>query len=168
MEFDITWTITAIIAVSSFLSPIFVALINNHHNAKMRKIELEYNACLRKMDLMQENITRQSDIYYSDKKQAFRDFLQAIGNYGGNKEDLDTYGQLLSSANTALLFCSKENKTNIRDFLTYVDLSTLGSGYSSEILLEYNSKAMNLAESLSTELESSKPITNCADCDTGK
>ena len=33
MTFDVTWTITAIIAVSSFLSPIAVAIINNMHNS---------------------------------------------------------------------------------------------------------------------------------------
>lgn len=120
---------------------------------------------MRQLDLLQENITRQSDIYYSDKKRAFHNFLQAIGNYGGNKEDLATYGALLSAANTAFLFCTKENKINIRDFLTYIDSFTLGSGYSSKKLLEYNSKAMDLAESLSEELESSKPVTDCTNCD---
>ena len=164
MEFDITWTITAIIAASSILSQIIVALINNHHHAKMRKMELEYDTRIRQMDLMQENITRQSDIYYSDKKKSFHDFLQAIGSYAGDKDHLGTYGALLSAANTAFLFCSKENKENIRNFLTYVDSSALGSGYSVLSLLEYNAKAMNLAESLSAELESSKPIADCEPC----
>ncbi len=43
MNVNITWTITAIIAVSSFLSPIAVAIINNLHHAKMRKLELEHD-----------------------------------------------------------------------------------------------------------------------------
>lgn len=42
MTIEITWTITAVIAVSSLLSPIFVALINNRNNAKIRNLELEH------------------------------------------------------------------------------------------------------------------------------
>lgn len=34
MDFQITWTITAIIAVSSFLSPVVVAVINNRHHSQ--------------------------------------------------------------------------------------------------------------------------------------
>lgn len=43
MKFDITWSITAIIAVSSFLSPIVVSIINNKHQYAMRKLELNAN-----------------------------------------------------------------------------------------------------------------------------
>lgn len=41
MNFDITWTITAVIAVSSFLSPVVVSWMNNKHHYKMRKLELQ-------------------------------------------------------------------------------------------------------------------------------
>ena len=47
MTFNITWTITAIIAVSSFLSPIAVAIINNHHHVRIRKMELEHDEYMR-------------------------------------------------------------------------------------------------------------------------
>ena len=51
MTIEITWTITAIIAVSSFLSPIFVARINNKHQEKLRKLELEHDEYMRQLDL---------------------------------------------------------------------------------------------------------------------
>ena len=41
MKLDITWTITAIIAVASFLSPVIVTLFNNHHDYKVRKLEID-------------------------------------------------------------------------------------------------------------------------------
>lgn len=34
-------TVTVVIALSAILSPILVAIINNHHNAKMKKLELQ-------------------------------------------------------------------------------------------------------------------------------
>ena len=71
MTFDVTWTITAIIAVSSFLSPIAVAIINNMHNTKMRKIELEHDEYIRWLNFQQSTIINQFNVYYSDKKNAF-------------------------------------------------------------------------------------------------
>lgn len=41
MKFDLTWTITAIIAVTSILSPVIVTLINTHHNYKIRRLEID-------------------------------------------------------------------------------------------------------------------------------
>ena len=53
MEINITWTITAIIAVSSFLSPIAVAIINNRHHAQIRKMELKHDEYMHWLDLQQ-------------------------------------------------------------------------------------------------------------------
>lgn len=55
LKFDITWTITAIIAVSSFLSPIAVAVINNLHHAKMRRMELDYDRHIKEHLLFAED-----------------------------------------------------------------------------------------------------------------
>ena len=41
MNFDLTWTITAIIAVASILSPVFVTLLNNNHDYKVRKLDID-------------------------------------------------------------------------------------------------------------------------------
>lgn len=41
MKFDLTWTITAIIAVASFMSPVIVTLLNNRHNYKVKKLEID-------------------------------------------------------------------------------------------------------------------------------
>lgn len=71
MEINITWTITAIIAVSSFLSPIVVAIINNRHHARLRKMELEHDEYIRWLDLQQTTTVKQFDIYYADKKKIF-------------------------------------------------------------------------------------------------
>lgn len=41
MKVNLTWTITAIIAAASFLSPVIVTLINNHHDYKIKKLEFD-------------------------------------------------------------------------------------------------------------------------------
>ena len=87
MAIEITWTITAIIAVSSFISPIFVAIINNKHQIKMRRLELEHDEYMRQLDLQQQTMVRQFDIYYADKKSCFSQFFTCCWCifYGGRK-----------------------------------------------------------------------------------
>lgn len=161
MKFDITWTITAIIAVSSFLSPIAVAIINNMHHAKMRKMELEHDEYLRQMDLHQQLSVRQSDIYYADKKSAFLEFMSCAGTYSSDKQSLVNYASLHSAIDKALLFCHPVTQTLLRDFLQYVDQSVFYGGHTTDERIEYSSRLNEVAVSLNKELESTKPIINC-------
>lgn len=41
MKFDLTVTITGILAISAIISPIATAIINNHYQLKLKKLELE-------------------------------------------------------------------------------------------------------------------------------
>lgn len=157
MNFDVTWTITAVIAVSSFLSPIVVALINNRHHAKLRKMELKHDAHLRWLDLQQSTITRQFDIYYADKKKAFSDFADAAGLFSFAKEDGQAYQSLQSSVHIAMLYCNKSNYALLSDFLQYVD-SIFGDGYSLDDRDEYTKKFTSVTSSLNEELASTKPV----------
>ena len=70
MNFDITWTITAVIAVSSFLSPVVVSWMNNKHHYKMRKLELQ-------SDL----INNQISTLYNDKLTSYKKFIEVAGQY---------------------------------------------------------------------------------------
>lgn len=161
MKFDITWTITAIIAISSFLSPIAVAIINNIHQVKIRKIELEHDECLRQMDLYQQLSVRQSDIYYADKKSAFLEFMACAGAYPSDKQSLENYASLHSSIDKALLFCHPTNQALLQNFLQYVDQFVFCRGYTLEERKQYSSLLNEVAISLNKELNSSKPIINC-------
>lgn len=40
MNIDLNLTITGIIALCAILSPILTTLINNHHQSKMKKVEI--------------------------------------------------------------------------------------------------------------------------------
>ena len=158
MEFDITWTITAIIAVSSFFSPIVVAILNNHHHAKMRKMELTHDEKMRQLDLEQQAIIRQFDIYYSDKKTAFCDFLLAAGTFSASKQTFNNYGKLHETIDKALLFCNPVNQAALRNFLKYIDTSAFGGDCSPSSRLEYSATLTELAVSLNQELEMTKPV----------
>ncbi len=161
MSIEITWTITALIAVSSFLSPIAVAIINNRHHTKIRAIELEHDERLKQIDLHQQALIRQADIYYADKKTAFSAFAKASGAFSLSKQTAQTYETLHASIDTALLFCNPENQKLLIDFQNYVDAQVFGSEYSIHSRAEY-SKALNkISLSLNKELESTKPIIDC-------
>lgn len=160
MTVEITWTITAIIAVSSFLSPIVVAKINNKHQEKMRKLELEHDEYMRQLDLQQQLMVKQFDVYYSDKKAAFSDFLHAAGIYSMGKQSPRDYEALQASLQTALLFCDKNSKPLLSTFLEYAD-KILGGSYAQHEREEYSKILSSVTEALNKELSSTKPVIDC-------
>ena len=121
LKIDVTWTITAIIAVSSFLSPIAVAIINNLHQAKMRKIELDHDRQIKELNLKQQAIIRQADIYYADKKSAYSEVLRCAGTFASNKKSAEKYRALHSAIDTAFLFCSYGTRSYLDYFLELDD-----------------------------------------------
>lgn len=124
MTFDVTWTITAIIAVSSFLSPIAVAIINNMHNTKMRKIELEHDEYIRWLNFQQSTIINQFNVYYSDKKNAFADFQMLLDNFHSPKKksvNIKCFNHLL------ILPCCIVISLTMIYFLTFLNTSIIFS-----------------------------------------
>ena len=45
MKLDLTVTITAILGIAAIISPIATALINNHHQLKLKKLEYQHQIC---------------------------------------------------------------------------------------------------------------------------
>lgn len=138
MDSDNTWVITAVLAVSSFLSPIAVSIINNHHNVKIRKLELKRHI-----------VDKQLNIYYIDKQKAFANFLHTAGNILYNTDDTSSLNSLYSTAHNAILFCTKENRENILSFLKYL---TQLSSFDSEALEGFNKQLATISASLNAEL----------------
>lgn len=105
MEFNLTVTISVIIALVALVSPIAVAILNNRYQARLRKMELQHDLEVKQMDL-----------YYSEKKQAFYDLLKIAGVYriGPDRPNLE---RLQSAAYSAILFCNQENKAKIQSFV---------------------------------------------------
>lgn len=161
MNFDITWTITAIIAVSSFLSPIVVAIINNFHQARIRQIELEHDRHIRLLDIQHQASIRQLDIYYADKKNAFQDFAKCAGALSFSSNLPSHYTALHSSIDIALLFCCPENQEKLRDFMNFVETESFGNKSTQKDRIIYSQHLNDVLLALNRELESAKPIMQC-------
>lgn len=158
MKIDITWTITAVIAASSILSSILVAIINNKYQSKIRKMELEHAEHMHQLDLQQQIISRQFDIYYSNKREAFSEFMNAAGNFSAGKNSSTSYRELHSAIDKALLFCDQENQALLCNFQNYIDTKAFGEKYSLEERSTYSKTLNKISLSLNHELESSKPV----------
>ena len=59
MNIVLTWSITAIIAVASLISPIIVTFLNNRHNYKMKKLEIDSKVKQEILSKFTSTITRE-------------------------------------------------------------------------------------------------------------
>ena len=160
-SFDLSWTITAVIAIAAFLSPIFVAIINNYHSRLMRKMDIVHEEKLKDIDAYLELAKKQFDTYYYDKKTAFSDFLSAAGKFSTNKQYSSSYAEVHSSLQCALVFCNHETQTLLIKFLEYIDTTAFGQSYVSSEREKYSAHLQEIALQLSKDLASTKPTTNC-------
>lgn len=69
-KFDFTITISVIFALVALLSPIITALINNHHQLKMKRLEIQYQQKLKAVEkylnsvgkyIVYDSVANQSD-----------------------------------------------------------------------------------------------------------
>lgn len=159
MQFEITWTITAIIAVSSFLSPILVAIINNRHHTRIRKLELEYDKNMKQLDLNNQATIRQADIYYADKKQVFTEFINASCNLYIHSNGRESYDHFIASLNRAILFCNSQNQEKLKNFLSFINNEIYCKDiFNNPTCVE---RLFDLSLSLNHELELTKPVIDC-------
>lgn len=84
-EITLSLIITCIIALGSFLSPPITALINNHHQLKLKRLDLEAEQY------------KQTVLY---KRNLFENYLKQTGKVIFNKsyENLGEYGELFLQA----------------------------------------------------------------------
>lgn len=107
MTFDLTLTITAIIALAAIISPVLVAIINNHHQIKIKQLEINEKYVI---------LTFQN--YLSQLEQCSS--MKTATSFGKYRK---AYGQ-------ALLYASSESKAlmeQIDDLLQYDDTPVLSS-----------------------------------------
>ncbi len=143
MKVDSTVTLTVVIALVALISPIFVTLINNIHHTKIRKLELNHDLKL-----------KTADTYYSDKKDAFTNFLNAAGKMRTFVSDFSTQNkvsELKSAAEKVMLFCTNETELMISQFICYVEEYTKAK-YSEEDDLTFDNLLSSIADSFNQEL----------------
>lgn len=111
VSFDSTITISIILALCALFAPSITARINNKHQYKMRKLELDYD--FKKHQL---------DILYKDKYDAFIEFLNAVSEYNYD----DVYNEvarrdILTHIHKVKLQCNSDTLKELEDFQNLVD-----------------------------------------------
>lgn len=139
---DFTVTFAIILSFVAFISPIFVAVINNAHNTKIKKLEL--------INQMEQ---RQFDVYYSDKAKAFANLINSAGTLITEIGSGNSYKNIYIYFYNALLLCNEENQSLIIQLVEFVNKQLMsGEKPTHEWELEYLSKLSALTVSLNNEL----------------
>ncbi|MQW23726.1 MULTISPECIES: hypothetical protein [unclassified Lactococcus] len=118
MRFDMTFTVTVVIALSALFSPILTAIINNQHLRKMKKLDMQENNqnsyYLHKRELLEtflvciSNSTFDSDIDSTAKLNAsYYKIIPYIPN-----EEIEKFNQIINSIN------KNENKESWWEYIT--------------------------------------------------
>lgn len=143
MKFDLTVTISVLVALSAVISPIFVAIINNRYQTKLRCLEVERELALKELET-----------FYCDKKKVFDEFLIAAGQYASyttNSLPFTIMRDLPSKAYSAILFCNPNNKQLILDFLEFA-ISLYKTNRDGETISSYNIRLFEVSSALNDEL----------------
>lgn len=99
-KLDISFTITAIVALVALISPIITTLLNNRHQLNIRKLELA------------QKHTENTVLY---KRNIFENYVSALGKLNANPtpETLDEYGKYYSLAYMYLPDCLQSEMSTI-------------------------------------------------------
>ena len=102
---DIDWNaIAAMVAiVAAILSPILTAILNNWHQRKLKRLELEYQSKLKT---------------YEDKRIVFEEFTQVVGNYFQFGKCQEDFGGIVARI---LLYLPDSLQKRICDFYDSID-----------------------------------------------
>jgi hypothetical protein len=106
--FDLSISIAVIIAITALISPILVAIINNRHQFKMKKMEYEETQKLKKLEIQSDLQRHQWDTYYNKSTIVFEELANNVGNYLGYTADIEAYSKALGSINQARIYADKE------------------------------------------------------------
>lgn len=107
---DFTITISILLAICALFAPSITALINNHHQYKMRKLELTYDAQI-----------HYSDLIYRHKYDAYKTFLDIAGDYSLMNEYFEDYTKILAASQNALLLCDNLSKPLLLEFVKLIN-----------------------------------------------
>ncbi len=138
--------IPIVVALTGIVSPVVVAFMNNRHQIKMRRLELNY-----------ELSKSQIEVFYSCKKTAYDNLLQEIGQQMENNS-IVSWRNFRSAINSAILYADDESKQLIIDFLNFTEKI----GYPSDVKETklYFDKMTTLASCLNDDLRDTYSVIN--------
>ena len=137
MKLDSTITISIILAICALFAPSITAIINNRHQYKMRKLELE-------CDLKRQH----SSITYKNKYDTYKAFLDSAGDYSLMHSYAGNYTKMLACSQNALLLCDSETKSLLLKFIKGLDENMTSNRHEYTVLLS------GIADSFNCELAS--------------
>lgn len=136
-KIDPTITISIILAICALFAPSITAIINNRHQYKIRKLELQY-------DIQKHH----SDITYKNKYDTYKAFLDSAGDYSLMHDYVGNYTKMLSCSQNALLLCDGETKPLLMKFIKGLDENMTSDRHEYTILLSGISDSFNRELSL--------------------
>ena len=132
---DFTITISILLAICALFAPSITAVINNHHQYKIRKLELTYDAQM-----------HYSDLIYKNKYDTYQTFLNAAGDYSLVNESIGSYTRILAASQNVLLLCDDLSKPLLLEFVKIINSN------SSPIRNEYTQLLNKISDSFNREL----------------
>lgn len=132
---DFTITISILLAICALFAPSITAVINNHHQYKMRKLELTYDAQM-----------HYSDLIYKNKYDTYQTFLNVAGDYCLMNEYASNYTQILAASQNALLLCDNLSKPLLLEFVNFINSN------SSPVQNKYTQLLTEISDSFNREL----------------
>lgn len=100
------------LAIAAIISPIAVALLNNRHQTKLKKLELNHAKAIKALELEHHLAEKQLDITFQNKKEAFHNLLDLSVEHYLKPDDTDLVLKLYSSAYKAASLCTREDCQN--------------------------------------------------------
>lgn len=137
LKLDATITISIILAICALFAPSITALINNRHQYKMRKLELE-------CDMKSQH----SSVTYKNKYDTYKAFLDSAGDYSLMHDYVENYTKMLACSQNALLLCDSETKPLLLKFIKGLDENMTSDRHEYTVLLS------GIADSFNRELSS--------------
>lgn len=137
MKIDSTITISILLAICALFAPSITALINNRHQYKIRKLELQYDF-----------ISHHSDLIYQNKYSVYKSFLEEASKYTLFNDYAKNFTSVLASAQAALLLCDIDTKTFLMQYIKGMENHLFKNRHEYVVLLN------NIADSFNRELSS--------------
>lgn len=154
-----TWDTSSVLALATVISSVLIAAINSRSQRKIHEKDIQHEDYSHWLDLQEKLFIDQRNIYYSDKKKAFSDFVNAAAVFIVEPATRRPYENVQTALRTAMLFCSRENYDLLYLFSLDID-EIFCSNVPGTFRKKYNQKLSDIAKSLNLELESTKPVVS--------
>lgn len=136
-KIDFTITISILLAICALFAPSITAVITNHHQYKMRKLDLEYDMQI-----------HYSDLIYRNKYDTYKTFLNMAGNYSLMNEYAGDYTKILAASQNVLLLCDDLSKPLLLEYIDTLNSHPFPAQNEYTLLLNKISSSFNRELSL--------------------